>query len=45
MIGLAYLPPVWRRVMDRRVVEHYGGDLTRANLHPRHRDRLLERWS
>jgi alkane 1-monooxygenase len=45
MIGLAYLPPVWRRVMDHRVVAHCGGDLTRANLHPRHRDRLLERWS
>jgi alkane 1-monooxygenase len=45
MIGLAYIPAVWRRVMDQRVVEHYGGDLTKANLHPRHRDRLLSRWS
>lgn len=45
MIGLAYLPPVWRRVMDHRVVAHYGGDLSLANLHPRHRDRLLARWS
>ena len=44
MIGLAYLPPVWRRVMDHRVVDHYDGDLTRANLHPSHRERLLEKY-
>ena len=41
MIVLAYLSPVWRRVMDPRVVAHYGGDVTLANLHPRKRDRLI----
>ena len=41
MIGLAYVPPLWRRVMDHRVVEHYGGDLRLANLQPSQRDRLL----
>jgi alkane 1-monooxygenase len=44
MIALAYLPPVWRRVMDHRVVEHYGGDLDRANLHPRRAEALRRRW-
>jgi len=44
MIVCAYLPPVWRRVMDHRVVEHYGGDVTLANIHPRTRDRILRRW-
>jgi len=34
MIVLAYFPPLWRRVMDHRVVDHYGGDLTLANIHP-----------
>ena len=34
MIVLALVPPLWRRVMDWRVAAHYGGDLTRANLHP-----------
>ena len=43
MIGLALVPPVWRRVMDHRVVEHYGGDVTRANIHPRTRSRVLAR--
>ena len=34
MLGLAYLPPLWRRVMDNRVLAHYDGDVTRANIHP-----------
>ena len=41
MIVLAYLTPLWRRVMDRRVVAHYGDDVRRANLHPRNSERLL----
>jgi alkane 1-monooxygenase len=41
MIVLAVVPPVWRSVMDHRVLEHYDGDLTRANLHPRVRRGLL----
>jgi alkane 1-monooxygenase len=32
MILLALAPPVWRRVMDPKVVAHYGGDLSRANV-------------
>lgn len=44
MLGLAYLPPVWRRVMDHRVLAHYDGDVTRANLHPRRRDALIAKY-
>ncbi len=44
MIVLALLPPVWRRVMDPRVVSHFDGDVARANLHPRTRERYLRRW-
>lgn len=44
MLLLAYLPPLWFRVMDRRVLAHYGGDVTRANLQPSRRERLLARW-
>lgn len=43
MIGLAYLVPLWRRVMDPKVVAHYDGDVTRANIHPRARRWVLER--
>jgi alkane 1-monooxygenase len=28
MMLLALVPPLWRRVMDWRVLEHYGGDLS-----------------
>jgi len=41
MIVLAIVPAVWRRVMDPRVLAHFEGDLTRANLQPRKRDRIL----
>jgi alkane 1-monooxygenase len=43
MILFAVIPPLWRRVMDPRVLEHYEGDLRRANLQPRKRDALLRR--
>ena len=44
MIVVAYLSPIWRRVMDPKVVAHYGGDVSRANLLPRKRERLLRRY-
>lgn len=31
MLVLAYIPPLWRAVMDRRVLAHYDGDVTRAH--------------
>jgi alkane 1-monooxygenase len=34
MIVLALVPSIWRRAMDHRVIVHYGGDLTRANVQP-----------
>ncbi len=44
MLLIAYLPPLWFRVMDPLVVAHYNGDLTRASLHPSRRQALLRRW-
>lgn len=44
MISLTYFPPLWRKVMDHRVLEHYGGDITRVNLHPRVREKALARY-
>jgi alkane 1-monooxygenase len=35
MILTAVAPPLWRRVMDKRVLAHYGGQASRANVHPR----------
>jgi alkane 1-monooxygenase len=44
MIMLAVVPPVWRRVVDHRVLEHYGGEVTRANIQPRARGRVLAKY-
>jgi alkane 1-monooxygenase len=44
MILLAYVAPLWFRVMDRSVLAHYGGDVTRANILPRKRAKLLARY-
>ncbi|MES9520666.1 alkane 1-monooxygenase [Streptomyces capoamus] len=41
MIVIAWFPPLWRAVMDPRLLTHYDGDLTRTNLHPPLRRRLF----
>ncbi|MFZ5870754.1 MAG: fatty acid desaturase [Actinomycetota bacterium] len=41
MILLALVPPLWRRVMDPRVLAHFDGDITRANIHPPRREKVL----
>jgi alkane 1-monooxygenase len=41
MIVLAVVPAIWRRVMDPRVLAHFGGDMSRANISPRKRDQIL----
>jgi alkane 1-monooxygenase len=35
MLLLAWVPPLWRRVMDPRVLDFYGGDIRLAALKPR----------
>jgi alkane 1-monooxygenase len=44
MVLLSYVPPLWRKVMDHRVLAHYGGDVTLANIHPRRRAKVLARY-
>ena len=36
MLPLTLVPPLWRRVMDHRVIAHYGGDVRLAALPPNH---------
>ena len=43
MVALTYFPPLWREVMDHRVLDHYDGDITRVNIDPRRRERILAR--
>jgi len=44
MILLAAIPPLWRRVMDPRVLAHYDGDIGLANIAPRKRGRILAEY-
>ncbi len=45
MILLAAVPPLWRRVMDPRLLAHYEGDVARTNIAPRGRAPALARHS
>lgn len=45
MILLAYLPPLWFRLMDPKVVAQYGGDMRLANIKPSIRERVLKQYS
>lgn len=44
MILIAACPPLWRRVMDGRVLAFYDDDLDRVNVQPRARARLTRRY-
>lgn len=44
LIGVTYFPPLWRKLMDHRVLQHYDGDITRANISPRRREKILARY-
>ena len=46
MYMLAYVPWLWYRVMDKRVLElpHINGDLSKVNIDPAHRDRILRQY-
>ncbi|WP_175992229.1 alkane 1-monooxygenase [Burkholderia vietnamiensis] len=41
MILFAYVPPLWYRVMNPRVVAHYGDDMAQSNIKPSIRERVL----
>jgi alkane 1-monooxygenase len=45
LIGLTYFPPLWRKLMDHRVLAHYGGDITKVNVQPRRRENILARYA
>jgi alkane 1-monooxygenase len=41
MFLLALIPPLWRRVMDPRLVKQVGGDMTKVNIDPDIREQIL----
>ncbi|HET8883635.1 MAG TPA: alkane 1-monooxygenase [Solimonas sp.] len=45
MILLAYLPPLWFKIMDPKVVAHYRGDMRLANIKPSRHDAVIARYA
>lgn len=45
LIILALFPPLWRRIIDPRLLEHYDYDLSRINVLPGKQDALVARYS
>lgn len=44
MILLALVPSAWRKVMDPRVAQHFGGNMTLANISPGKEGKVLARF-
>ncbi|GGC71426.1 alkane 1-monooxygenase [Hoyosella rhizosphaerae] len=44
MMVVAVIPPLWRKIMDHRVLDHYDGDITKANIYPPKRDKILAKY-
>ena len=45
MIPIAYITPLWYWLMNPRVVAHHGGDMSRANIKPSIRQRVLAKYT
>lgn len=44
MILLSLMPFAWRRVMDPKVIQHFDGDISRANIQPGKRERIVSKY-
>ena len=44
MFLLAYVPPLWFKVMDRRLLDLVGDDIERINFDPARREDLMRRY-
>lgn len=44
MFSIAYLPPLWRYVMDERLLNVVGRDAAKINLDPKNRAHLIKRY-
>lgn len=44
MVLIAYFPPLWFRLMNPKVVAHFNGDMTRANIKPSMREAVIAQY-
>jgi alkane 1-monooxygenase len=42
--AVAFFPPLWFKMMDKRVMEWAGGDLSKVNVHEPARKKLEAKW-
>jgi len=42
--AMAFFPPLWFAVMDKKVMKWADGDLSKVNIHPKAEARLAKRW-
>ena len=42
--ALAAVPPIWYKIMDPKVMEWAGGDISKANIDPKRKAKLLARY-
>ena len=45
LVILSLFPPLWRKVMDKRLLDHYDHDLSRINVDPLARRRVVAKYS
>lgn len=45
MLLPALIPAIWFKMMDKRVFEHYKGDLNKANIYPKRRAKLFKKFA
>ncbi|MDN5582434.1 MULTISPECIES: alkane 1-monooxygenase [unclassified Corynebacterium] len=44
MIAVASFPPLWFKIMDKRLMQYYNNDTERANLYPPKAAKLRAKW-
>jgi alkane 1-monooxygenase len=44
MFLIAFIPPLWYRIMDRKVLAHADNDISRINMDPARSEELRERY-
>lgn len=44
MLLPALIPRWWFKMMDKRVYDHYQGDLSKANIHPKKREGIFKKF-
>lgn len=44
MLLPALIPALWFKMMDKRVFDHYDGDLSKANIYPKRRAKIFKKF-